>query len=339
MKVKSIYIAISTALLTLTFMACQEEVLHEGPCQVRFVASVQDEVSVTRATEGYTALSQTDYPNFTAGLYVSYGTTAQEYPIEWANNNALTANLGLEAYSDPYYFYGYAPKQNDASFDNSNKTLTIPNIPGLSDKDMLVIKPCSATVTSDDISNGKKTISLQMDHLMAKITPYFYINSEYNKLRDIHIKNVTFSLDDSKTFQANVSYTTSPYVTEWSIINKNQSQSVNLYSAAPSDTKIFLTTSSTGAQSYGQCYIVPSQNGQDITNLKMTVTYDVYDKQQQLVRQNETATNKVVVKVGGITKTQLEAGKNYKLNIQIIPTYLYVLSDNDESSVLVIPNN
>lgn len=340
MKVKSIYIAISTALLTLTFTACQQEDLYTGLCKVRFVAEVQDEISVTRATEGYTALSQTDYPQFTAGLYVSYGTTAQEYPIEWANNNALTANLGLEAYSDPYYFYGYAPKPNDASFDNTNKTLTIRDIPGLSDKDMLVIKPCSATVTSDDISNGKKTISLQMDHLMAKITPYFYINSTYNNLRDIHIKSVTFNLGDAKTFEANVVYNTS-YETSWLNNTANQPQSVNLYSAAPSDTKIFLTTSSssTVAQPYGQCYIVPSQNGQDITNLKMTVTYDVYDKQQQLVRQNETATNKVVVKVEGTTKTKLEAGKNYKLKIQIIPTYLYVLSDNDESSVLVIPNN
>ena len=70
----------------------------------------------------------------------------------------------------------------------------------------------------------------------------------------------------------------------------------------------------------------------------MTVKYDVYDKKQQLVRQDATATNKVVVKVRGTTKTKLEAGKNYKLKIQIIPTYLYVLSDNDESS-LVIPNN
>lgn len=335
MKVKSIYIAISTALLTLTFMACQQEVLHEGPCQVRFVASVQDEVSVTRATEEYTSFTPSD---FNAGLFVSYETTtgtptAPEYTISW-NGNAQSTGLALE--TGDYKFYGYAPKQNDASFNNSNKTLTIPNIPGLSDKDMLVIKPCSATVTSDDISNGKKTISLQMDHLMAKITPYFYINSKYNKLRDIHIKSVTFSLEDSKTFQANVSYTTSPYVTEWSIINENQSQSVNLYSAAPSDTKIFLTTSSTGAQPYGQCYIVPSQV---ISNLTMKVTYDVYDKKGIAVRSNATAENTVKIKVDGTTLNKLVAGNNYKLNIQIIPTYLYVLSDNDESSVLVIPNN
>ena len=324
------------ALLTMTFASCNEDTFYDGPCKVRFVAEVQDEVSVTRATEGYTSFTPSS--DFNAGLYVSYGATAQPYTMSWDDNSKLSANLWLE--TGNYGFYGYAPQQYGASFDNTNKTLTIRDIPGLSDKDMLVIKPCSTNIAPDDISSGKKTVSLQMDHLMAKITPYFYINSEYNKLRDIHIKSVTFSLDveDAKTFEANVVYKS--YETTWSYKTANQTQSVALYSA-PSDPISFLTTSSssTVAQPYGQCYIVPSQNGQDITNLKMTVTYDVYDKQQQLVRSNETATNKVVVKVGGTAQTTLEAGKNYKLNIQIIPTYLYVLSDNDESSVLVIPNN
>lgn len=335
MKVKSIYIAISTALLTLTFTACQQEDLYTGLCKVRFVAEVQDEISVTRATE-YTALSQTDYPQFTAGLYVSYGTTAQEYPIRWANNNALTANLGLEAYSDPYYFYGYAPQQDGASFDNTNKTLTIRDIPGLSDKDMLVIKPCSATVTSDDISNGKKTISLQMDHLMAKITPYFYINSEYNKLRYIHIKSVTFSLDDdAKTFTASVVYNDNnlSYQTSWKGSENLNANTIEFYKDN-NNAATFLSTTSSNA--YGQCYIVP---GQDISNLKMTVKYDVYDKKMQKVRSGEEAENTVKIKVRGTTLNNLDAGNNYKLNIQIIPTYLYVLSDYDESSVLVIPNN
>ena len=337
MKAKSIHIAISIALLSMTFVSCNEDTLYTGPCKVRFVAEVQDEVNVTRATTpGYTELTPSE--DFNARLYVSYGTTAQPYTMSWDDNSKLSANLWLE--TGDYNFYGYAPQQNGAEFVNTNKTLTIPNIPGLSNTDFLVINPCSATVTSEDLLSGKKTVSLQMDHLMAKITPYFYINSEYNNLRDIHIKSVTFSLDveDAKTFKANVVYNTS-YETTWSYKTANQTQSVDLYSA-PSDPISFLTTSSssTVAQPYGQCYIVPSQNGQDITNLKMTVTYDVYDKQQQLVRSNETATNKVVVKVGGTAQTTLEAGKNYKLNIQIIPTYLYVLSDNDESS-LVIPNN
>ena len=329
------------ALLTMTFASCNEDTFYDGPCKVRFVAEVQDEVSVTRATEGYSDLTN-QTPAFDAELFISYETTvgtptAPGYTVSW-NGSALSTSLALE--TGDYNFYGYAPKQNDASFDNSNKTLTILNIPGLSDKDMLVIKPCSTNIAPDDISSGKKTVSLQMDHLMAKITPYFYINSEYNKLRDIHIKSVTFRLEDAKTYTSNVAYNDDKmsYQSSWQANANLIDKTVPLFTDN-SNTKTFLTTSSTSAQSYGQCYIVPSQNGQDITNLKMTVTYDVYDKQQQLVRSNETATNKVVVKVGGTAQTTLEAGKNYKLNIQIIPTYLYVLSDNDESSVLVIPNN
>lgn len=329
------------ALLTMTFASCNEDTFYDGPCKVRFVAEVQDEVNVTRATDGYTSF--TPSAGFNAKLFVSYETTtgtptAPGYTVSW-NGSALSTSLALE--TGDYKFYGYAPvsQQDDASFDNSNKTLTIPDIPGLSDKDMMVIKPCSTKVESTDIGKNKN-VSLQMDHMMAKITPYFYINSEYNKLRDIHIKNVTFSLENRKTFQANVVYNDNDtsYLTSWQINENLNEKTVELFTD-DSNTKTFLTTSSTGAQSYGQCYIVPSQNGQDITNLKMTVTYDVYDKQQQLVRQDATATNKVVVKVGGTAQTKLEAGKNYKLKIQIIPTYLYVLSDNDESSVLVIPNN
>lgn len=334
MKAKSIYIAISIALLTISFVSCNEETLYDGPCKVRFVASVQDEVSVTRATDGYTSF--TPSASFNAGLYVSYETTsgtptAPGYTVSW-NGSALSTSLALE--TGDYKFYGYAPQQNEASFHNTNKTLTIRDIPGLSDKDMLVIKPCSATVTSDDISNGKKTISLQMDHLMAKITPYFYINSEYNKLRDIHIKSVTFSLDDAKKFTASVVYNDNnlSYQTSWKGSENLNANTIEFYKDN-NNAATFLSTTSSNA--YGQCYIVP---GQDISNLKMTVKYDVYDKKMQKVRSGEEAENTVKIKVRGTTLNNLDAGNNYKLNIQIIPTYLYVLSDNDESS-LIIPNN
>lgn len=326
MKAKSIYIAISIALLTISFVSCNEETLYDGPCKVRFVAEVQDEVNVTRATDGYTALPYS--ADFSAGLYVSYGATAQPYTMSWDDNSKLSANLWLE--TGDYGFYGYAPQQIGAEFVNTNKTLTIPNIPGLSNTDFLVINPCSATVTSEDLLSGKKTVSLQMDHLMAKITPQFYINSDYNQLRDIRIKEVELFFESAPTYTATVTYTNTSYSVAWPSGNTSAKTTVTAFSTTnPTD----LTNAATA---HGHCYIVPDQ---DITNLKMTVTYDVYDKQQQLVRQDATATNKVVVKVGGTTKTQLEAGNNYKLNIQIIPTYLYVLSDNDESSVLVIPNN
>ena len=359
MKVKSIYIAISIVLLTMTFASCNEETLYDGPCKVRFVASVQDEVNVTRATEdekypGYTPFTPTD---FNAELFVSYETetpgvtpTAPGYTISW-EGSALSTPLALE--TGEYKFYGYAPHLEGSTFDNTTKTLTIPNIPGLFDKDMLVINPCSATVTSAELLRGTKTVSLQMDHLMAKITPYFYIYEPYNGLRDIEIKSVTFSLADANTYTVSQQTTDDGQQTKYSQQTTDNGQRTGAFwveeEATSSETTVtvfsdnseaitFLTTpaSTEEAQPYGQCYVVP---GQDITLLKMTVTYNVYDKKGDIVRPDETATNSVVVKVGGTTKTTLEAGKNYKLNIQIIPTYLYVLSDNDESSVLVIPNN
>ena len=309
----------------LIMVACQQELVFDGPCEVRFVAEVQNEVNVTRATDGYTALPYS--ADFNAGLYVSYGATAQPYTMSWVDNSKLSANLWLE--TGDYKFYGYAPQQDGASFDNTNKTLTIRNIPGLSDKDMLVINPCPATVTSAELG-GTKTVSLQMDHLMAKITPQFYINSDYNQLRDIRIKEVELFFESAPTYTATITYTNTSYSVAWPSGDTSAKTTVTAFSTTNT------TNLTNAATAHGHCYIVPDQ---DITNLKMTVTYDVYDKQQQRVRENETATNKVVVKVNSTTKTKLEAGKNYKLNIQIIPTYLYVLSDNDEISVLVISNN
>lgn len=61
--------------------------------------------------------------------------------------------------------------------------------------------------------------------------------------------------------------------------------------------------------------------------------YNVYDKKGILVRQNVTATNSSVK----ITSTgNPSRAYEYNLNINVIPTYLYQLSDNDDDSVLLI---
>ena len=64
----------------------------------------------------------------------------------------------------------------------------------------------------------------------------------------------------------------------------------------------------------------------------MSVTYDVYDKKGALTRENVMAENSILK----LKKESITAGTNYKLNIQVVPTYLYILSDNDEESVLII---
>jgi hypothetical protein len=80
----------------------------------------------------------------------------------------------------------------------------------------------------------------------------------------------------------------------------------------------------------GGSYFCPSQQ---TTNLSMTVTYNVYDTAGELTRANARAENSIL-RLG----RTLEAGKNYNLYIKVVPSYLYVLSDNDMESSFVILN-
>ena len=320
------------ALLALSLVSCQKEELYTGPCDVKVKAYVQDEVAVSR---GYTAMPS-DYADFAAELFVSVadGSIAPIRTTMTKQGEALTANLRLE--QGDYYIYGYLPKTDgaDLAFNATDKTatMTIPNIAGLSTTDALVIrKGDKLTILATDKS---KNATLLMDHLMAKITPRFYIDSEYAKIRSIRIKKVEFSIDGAMTYTANVAFdnTKSPisWNTTWTPGATSDMEVVAYENAEPTEN---LQVGKANALACGECYVCPEQA---VTDLQMTVTYDVYDTKGQLVRPDAEATNKMQIKVSGNTLAKLDAGKNYQLNIRIVPTYLYVLSDNDEESVLTI---
>lgn len=58
----------------------------------------------------------------------------------------------------------------------------------------------------------------------------------------------------------------------------------------------------------------------------MTITYDAFDRKGNLLRQNETVD-------ASFTITQrLEGGKYYDINLSIVPSFLYVMSDIDPDS-------
>lgn len=321
------------ALLTLLFLSCQKEELYTGPCDVKIKAYLQDEVTVSR---GYTDMPE-NYADFTAELFVSVANGSID-PIKTTmtkQGEALTANLRLE--QGDYYIYGYLPKTEGAAltFNTTANTasMTIPNIAGLGNTDALVIR--KGEILTIAANETTKNATLLMDHLMAKITPRFYIDSEYAKMRSIRIKKVEFAIDDATTYTANVTFnnTALPTISWSSSWTPGATTSKMEVVAYQNDKPTTNLTSTKGEQTYGECYLCPAQS---VANLKMTVIYDVYDTKGQLVRPDAEATNKMQIKVSGNTLANLEAGKNYQLNIRIVPTYLYVLSDNDEP-VLIIP--
>jgi len=56
----------------------------------------------------------------------------------------------------------------------------------------------------------------------------------------------------------------------------------------------------------------------------METHYDVYDKENNLIRENQSARNTL-----SLSDLTLEQGKKYTITITVAPTYLYVLSDPD----------
>ena len=312
-KAKYTYITICTALMTLA--SCHQEELYTGPCDVHFRAYLQEEVSVTR---GYAAIG-TDVPAFTAELFVSDGTSVHNPGLTW-NGSSITGNLQLE--TGTYRFYGYMPKQDGATFDPTTSTMHLPATPGISATDAMVINPQTLTVDEND---QEKTVTLKMDHLMAKITPRIYLNSTYAQMRSIKIKKVEFWIDGgADTHSASVAYTDDHYSVAWSVEGDIPVNRIIAYETA---NPVTLTTTK-GEQEYGHCYLCPNQSTE---NLKMRVTYDVYDTANALTRENAVAENRIK----RLTGQTINPGTNYKLNIQIVPTYLYALSDNDEESLVI----
>lgn len=320
MKNRSLYIAVIIALVTLG--SCQKEELPDGPRDLHLSAYIQQERSVTRAGE-YVSLNAT-HAAFNAALIISSGDTYSTTSMQW-DGSSLSTNVRLE--DGDYWFYGYMPWNDNASFDLATKTLTIPNIPALSSSDVMIIKAKQSTINASNHS-----VALQMDHLMAKVTPYFYINEKYLNVRDIKITQVTLRIPQSSgnNYTASIQYnkndaSNTSYTPNWSSQSNSAlevSRSVALADA------VNLPKERGNAISLGEFYICPEQ---DISKLEMSVTYNVYDKKGNVTRSEVTATNTILRNYAN-----LERATNYKLYIQVVPSYLYILSDNDEESVLTI---
>ncbi len=322
MKVKKIYIAASIALLTLTLASCRKEEPYVGPCSVNFRAYMQEERVVSR---GYADIDAS-HPSFTAGLFVHASYEGNNYvtpsTLVW-NGETLTTSLKLEQGS--YTIYGYMPYNSGATFDKDDLVMTLPGLAGMSASNAMVIKPTPVT-----ISNGVDivTIDLEMDHLMARVTPYFYIkDEEYADLRTIKIKKVEF-IHPNKAYTATVDYATDgSYTTAWTS-GAEMASAVTFYEETESPV-VLEQHGKANAIAPSTCYFCPEMK---ISGLRMRVTYDVYDAKGNLTRPDAVAENSIK-KISGM----LSEATNYKLYIPLVPSYLYVLSDGDlDSDALVV---
>ena len=228
----------------------------------------------------------------------------------------------------PYTIYGYMPYSNNARFDENTRIMELPGLSGMSASHAMVIKPVPVEVGS---GTGTVTVDLKMDHLMARVTPYFYINdAKYAALRTIKIKKVEFILPSVNSYTATVDYAfdgLNTDTTTWTDEGVAIANEVAFYEETTSTVP--LEEGKANAIPHSTCYFCPLQ---PVDGMKMRVTYDVFDTKGNLTRPNAVAENNIK-KISGT----LKEATNYKLYIPLIPSYLYSLSDGDmDSDALVI---
>lgn len=331
MKGRNIYIAVIMALLAL--VSCQEDELYTGPCEVKVRLYGKEHVEVTRSGM-YVPLSESSSPSLQAGLYVTMGEQVACFPMAWSGT-AFGGNVFLE--KGDYTFYSCIPlREGKTTFSNgTDDSFVLTEIPGLGTDDIMI---SNAAVAKTIDNETDITLPMKMDHILACVSPQFYLHDVYAALRSIEIVAVEFAIFDGESISIPYYKAMATYsgVNEFGIAWNNETmtastQWVKVYEASNSPKLNTETITKGNALGLGNCYVSPIQSTE---KLKMRVTYNVYDKTGVLVRENVQAVNSIKKLAGLSQENTLAPGYNYKLYVKIVPSYLYVLSDNDEVFVI-----
>ena len=275
------------------------------------------------------------------GNYYAYGFVPRE-----AANNATLAKLNPEDADDP---------------DNSYSNGAVLTINGLNtvgyDACVIIGAKHGPNENSDDgltagdflfhLKTGKTTVDdvevvkpnylyFLFDHLCSALIINVKVSAEYHALRHIKLKNIYLqtSTDDASTKKtANVTVRLEANGT-----GTNPIQSVVYTPTGEDASGNYVFTSAEGhwlTTDYSDTSLLTHFMPYQVTQLVVTVTYDIYDTnpsaghpEGNLIRKDCTATNTIPLNL--IDRfTEAERGKIYTLDLAVKPTYLYVMSDPD----------
>ena len=246
---------------------------------------------------------------------------------------------------DQYYLYGFLPKigsEGNITIRSYNgdyskgAVLTFSDLNAVIPEDICVIVGAKAYVTDiPDMTNGLgkfgyhtddgNNLFLLVDHLFGGIRFNMRQGEKYSQLRVIKIKGlklapkngdapVVETINATVTIVANASHTDPiSSVTFTTRKTGTSPKAATLYEGEKALTVDY--------QSF-QAYAYPSTNRKYV----LETTYDVYDKNEKLIREGQTARNVITL------ARDPQRGKLQTVNITVEPTYLYVLSDEDLDS-------
>lgn len=266
-------------------------------------------------------------------------TNPKEEKITYSNSK-WHAHFEVEA-NKTYTVYGYMPKTGDmssalSSITTNAATVTISNIKPVTTDDICIIT--GVKDTDEGLKEGQFSwywppsagddnykIHLLMDHLYAAAQFRLKIDVEYAKLRTIKLKTMTLSTDNGNV-NATITLThnttgTSPISNETYTAASGSNNAVLIYNNDEGTALDKTTTLDINA------YFAPTLSG----SLTLVSSYDVYDKNNNLIRANCEATNK-------LPNLEVVRGQRGLVNMTVNPSYLYVLSDPDLDNPTVVVN-
>lgn len=272
----------------------------------------------------------------------------------WTSKVALKDGL--------YHFYGFMPKDavgstvtlapydagSGADYSNG-AVLTLTGLNAVSPDDICIIVGAKGygkeSTAVPDMTNGLgkfgyntsdgENLFLLIDHLYAGLKFNLKLNESYSRLRKIKLNSISLEPDYS---DGDVVETVNAVVT---IVNNDDG--VNPIVPIPTGGgnfkggKVEFANGNIGSrpkpavlyrgdglwltatdQPFLACFC-PSTN----TNFVLETNYDVYDRKDNLIRENQVARNRIKL------QWNLTSGQIHTINITVNPTYLYVLSDPD----------
>ena len=267
----------------------------------------------------------------------------------------------VKGLDDTYYLYGYMPSVGNFTPVSENfangATLNITGLPTATSSDVCVIvgvkkgeeteensgiysdKGIKMGSYSYDFTGETNHVYLLCDHLYAALQLKVKVNETYNALRHIKLKKVW--VKDCKngdnapfTSKTNVEIelaktTGASPIQNITFTNVGSSETNMEQSPLYNNTKgLLLTTSYQPLQGY----MAPL----GMTEFTLVSQYDVYDTNVttdhpdgNLIRENQTAENKINVNSLFTTTISLQRGTRYILYLTVNPTYLYMMSEPD----------
>lgn len=271
------------------------------------------------------------------------------------------SNLSVKEESQ-YYLYGYMPSTISATYapPTSGKysdgiNLTFTNLPAMMTDDICIVvgvqreKEPSSTADLSKCEgyygfisgiNNQNYVNLLMAHLYTGLEVKFILDADYAKLRTIRLKSVTlkYTYGDNKvnaTVNIQKDSQTGKGIVTHTFTKASTSDAAQSFSLlTESDDEVVLnknTTTSTTAVSLKQAFCAPSIYT-DNTAIKITSVYDVLDNKGIILGERKSV-NKLDLTWSA---TQPAApGKKKTILMTVMPTYLYILSDNDLDNPII----